>query len=144
MVFWRQNWTPTPNFMQIQNESLYFQKHCSADWRGISPLDQANEGIYASFLWWSCKWFLYRIKLIDWLIVLKCVALHSVAMFGNRETTHCGVRATTHFCMEPAPIHTSKIYHNFFIILKRVRRVSPSPQTTVCTLVIMMKKMDGP
>jgi hypothetical protein len=29
--------------------------------------------IYASFLWWSCKWFLCRIKLIDWLIIYTYV-----------------------------------------------------------------------
>jgi hypothetical protein len=67
--------------------------------------------------------------------VLKCVPLQSVAMFDKCETTRCGEspRIFAWSCQ-----FTLQKY--IFYILKSVCRVL----TTLCTLVIMMKKMDGP
>jgi hypothetical protein len=51
-----------------------------------------------------------------------------------------------HFCME-LPIHTSKIHidRHFLYSKKRMPGLNPPPpETMLCTLVIMMKKMDVP
>jgi hypothetical protein len=65
-----------------------------------------------------------------------CARLHAVESY-TLESYHGFLHgaANSHF----------KNRSSFFIILKSVRRVlAPSPETALCTLVIMMKKMDSP
>jgi hypothetical protein len=57
-----------------------------------------------------------------------------------REDYYCGG-------LYHAFLHGAKIDRHILYSKKRIRRVKPQtspPETTLCTLVIMMKKMDGP
>jgi hypothetical protein len=77
--------------------------------------------------------------------VLKCVPLRSVEMFGKCETTRCGELPRHAFfaCPVELPIHTSKIDRHFLYSKRRTPGLTPSPETTLCTLLPDNDEKDG-
>jgi hypothetical protein len=68
--------------------------------------------------------------------------MRSVAMFGRARLHDVG---SSHAFLHGAVNSHFNNISSFFYILKSVRRVlTPSPETTLCSLVIMIKKMDDP